>query len=481
MVQLLAAAASSQVEPVERFIRLIAPYSDLWPSARFGYSTVLQGGEWKNLFSCLRFDWTVVRELAAPERVVEAPRIRAGTLHLSFEAAVNLIRQAAGGFVEIEESRVHLDSVTPNPDGGSTVNRYGWTPWRVDGNGRRWNIGNADDLSLQGFGLSADGGRAAELLGQEEWLEVNNALLTAARPRGGLSELTSGYLGFEEPKTLNHSLTFDVTARLATQIIQWAVEDDGKFKGRVLSPVGVAPSQLDVAAILNRGTAIDRMHVGLAEANEIAEFGLARRNFEFEFRGYDSVELHLMLRGVQVQELELRFPSPETPNPRMLALLALGRVGDLLNDSLDKAGTIKNADRLEQLVAWILHLAGFQVMQTDFPPMKGGEADMVAFDPYSRLHLLVEVTARDPLNNEKLSKLRRRADDLRGVLPGGETIYAVVAAPGRDSFLPTESRIAAELGIGLMTKNDLLKFIDLASQNQLPSRILKEVVLKRAT
>src|SRR5580693_5943721 len=88
------------VPAIEQFIRLIEPDRDLWPSAHLGYSAVLQGGEWRNLFSSLRFDWTV-GALAAAERVVEGPRIRAGTIHLSFVAAIALLREAGGESFEM--------------------------------------------------------------------------------------------------------------------------------------------------------------------------------------------------------------------------------------------------------------------------------------------------------------------------------------------------------------------------------------------
>lgn len=467
------------VPQVGRFLQSITPFKEIWKSARFAYSAVRQAGEWRNLFSTLHLDWAEP-DGATPERLVDSQEIRVGSTRLARDAAIEFVARAASESAYlIDGLRIRLDTLTPTNSGGTTTTLYGWTPWRLDGNNRRWNLNVGDDPNVQGYALQADGNRAADLLTHAEWLAVHNALLAAEEPVAGIPELTTGYLGFDDLKTINHMLTLEVTARFASQITEWSVDQTGQFQGRIQCPPTIAEGDLDVAAIMSRGGEYDRIHVPALPSTIQGNSGLAVRTFGFRFQGYDWVELHLMLKGWQIHHHEIRFPSPNTENPRARVLPALGRVGELLTETLDQSTPIRSSERFEQLVGWILHLAGFQVMQTDFPPMKGGEADLIAFDPYSQSHLVIEVTARDPLNNEKLSKLRRRTDDIRATVPT-ETFYAVAIVPDRDSFLPTEIATATQLGVGLLSKPDLNRILEMAGENHLPARILSQVVLKRA-
>jgi hypothetical protein len=178
-----------------------------------------------------------------------------------------------------------------------------------------------------------------------------------------------------------------------------------------------------------------------------------------------------------VDVLRVAFPSSSTDNLRLRSLAPFPRMTQLLNEILGQTQTIVSSDRQEILIAWILHLCGFQTMLSDVDGMKGGDApDLIAFDPYSTSNVLVvEVTGTDPLNHDKASKLRRRTDALNGVL-GGVMARAVLALPCRDSPLDIEIEIADRLSIALLTRPKLWELLRKAQENLLPSRIATEVI-----
>ena len=82
--------------------------------------------------------------------------------------------------------------------------------------------------------------------------------------------------------------------------------------------------------------------------------------------------------------LRVAFPSSSTDNLRLRSLAPFPRMTQLLNEILGQTQTIVSSERQEILVAWILHLCGFQTMLSDVDGMKGGDApDLIAFDRYS--------------------------------------------------------------------------------------------------
>jgi hypothetical protein len=185
-----------------------------------------------------------------------------------------------------------------------------------------------------------------------------------------------------------------------------------------------------------------------------------------------------MLRGLEVDQLRIGVPTKDTVNPRLQAIFALGQINQLMEDTLEHPDQVRSSDRFEILVAWLFHACGFQTMLTGAHGMGGADApDVLAFDPYSGHALVIEVTARDPLNNDKLVKLRRRADSIKEWL-GGTAPHAIVAAPARDTFLEPETREAAGLGIVLLPRPKLRLLRESAQNNDLPSDVVKNVILR---
>ncbi len=214
-------------------------------------------------------------------------------------------------------------------------------------------------------------------------------------------------------------------------------------------PATVQDRDLTVAGILTGSSGVVRQHSAVTRVKESGPGDLVESSFTLPFGEFREVRLHLLLRGHNVDSVRAAIPAPGSPNPRFQSLFGLGRIGDVLAEVLSQPEAAKNAERLELAICWLLHLCGFQVMPTDLPKLTGSDvADVVAYDPYSANGLVIEVTAKDPLSGEKLSKLRRRTDALASSA-SSVTFYPVAIAPSRESFLEIEIEAAQRLSITL--------------------------------
>jgi len=114
-------------------------------------------------------------------------------------------------------------------------------------------------------------------------------------------------------------------------------------------------------------------------------------------------------------------------------------------------------------------------MGVDTGPMRGKAGlvcDLLAFDPYSNDDVVIDVTLSEPLNSEKLAKVRVRTDAVQSKLAELK-VRAVIAVPGRDDFLPEELTAAAGVAVRLVSRSDLREMIESAQENEMPSTTTK--------
>ncbi|MGB6500348.1 MAG: hypothetical protein WBG19_02950 [Thermoplasmata archaeon] len=465
-------------EQLESFLTRIEPFLDIWPQIDLRYSTVLQGGDWRNLFTRVSFSWD--RTPPASMGVLAlGEKFRAGRLTLPREDGVAWLKNLGRGRMPLENIEVRLDWVMTG-SGGEPTSSYGWTELQSNHSGGLANLKLLERTSLHAYVLQGNGGLPWELQTAEEWLRLEDSLLRLEHPFGGLGEFSTAYLGFSEAKTLGHSTSFDIVAPFDTAFLGWSIKEGRAFTGLISHPPTVAAGDLSIAAILSTADLVDRMQCKVAVESGTAPDQLVTSKFGFPWKDYRTINLRLLLRGIAVDSLPLVFPAPGSANPRFQSLFGLHRIGELLSETLAQPKSVRESHRLEILVCWILHLCGFQTAPTGLPDMDGGDvADIIAFDPYANEAFVVEVTARDPLSNEKLSRLRRRADTVAASVPT-LTFYPVAVAVARDSFLDTEMEAAKALSIILLGRADLQRLFELAQANELPGNILRRLISGRS-
>jgi hypothetical protein len=470
--------ANGRHEQLESFLSRVSPFLDFWPSIDLRYSAIKQEGEWRNLFTRAVFSW---KRNPLPSHGVLTLQdwFRAGRLTIERDAGIAWLRNLRNGRLRVEDIELRMDHVqTQHPN--KPITSYGWTELRLDRTGTARGLNQFERTSLQGYVLQGNGGMAWELLGAQDWVRLEDLLFGLQHPYGGVGEFATSYLGFPEARTQGHTTAFEIVAPLDTSFLGWSISGGTTFDGRTEHPPTVQASDLGVAAILMSATDIDRIRALVSIEADTPPDQLSTSTFSFPWNEYRTMSLHLLLRGHAVDTLSAIFPTPGSPNPRFQALFALGRIGELITEVLDQPGSVRDSRRMELVVCWLLHMCGFQTIPTDQPSLTGGDvADLIAFDPYSNTGLVVEVTGHDPLSHEKLTKLRRRADNLAGAV-ASIAFYPVSVAVARDSFLETEVEIAKALSITLLGHTELQRLLALAQANELPANALRRLLSEKS-
>lgn len=459
---------------LEEFLARVGPFRDIWPTIDVRYSAIQQGGEWRNLFTRANFSWD---SGAMPQqgslRIGE--RFRAGRFRMPQAEGLDWLRTITSGSFAAEGFQVRFDYLPRSPPGAAPI-AYGWTPMQYDRTGQLANMRSLTQVGLQGYVLLGNGGSAWDLADSEEWVRIQDGLLAFERPFGELGEFSTTYLGFPDPKSVGHTTVFEVVAPFDSTIRGWSIEEGSSFKGVIAHPPTIDPATLGLAAILRGPEVIDRSQWKPipSAGGEVAPLRLA--TFELPWRGYSEANLYLMLRGRTLDVLKVLLPAPGTANMRFQSLFAMPLIGDTLVSDLANPDSVRDSHRLELLVCWTLHLCGFQVIPTDLPEFPQGDSpDLLAFDPYSSRALVVEVTRKDPQADGKLSRLRRRTDELQSKMPTSD-LRAVMVVPARESFQDPEVEAARGLNVILLGHSDLQGLFELAQSNELVTTVFRKIV-----
>lgn len=456
---------------IDEFIERLKPLEDLWPHGDLRYSAFKQDGEWRNIATQLTLRWTTPPEMVVPK--LRHDRFVAGRTVLSPESVVETIRSAGNGDFTVDGHRIRLDYLQTSSGGArNIVKSSSWSQYYLGANWRLQAIYQGSPETLLGYALLTMGGQIQEIIDAESWAGIRHALLLGEPPYAGFEDLSSNFLTTSEPLGWNWPTRFQCTAPLGTQFEDWEI-GKGVLTGKLHVPPNVKPEDLRITAIFRTQDQIDRTTVrpGALEPNPYPE--LRSAPFSVPFQTFGWADLHLLLRGIEVDRLRIALPTAGTFNPRLKALDALDRVPVLLNQIMDSAPTFHSTDALETLVSWILHLCGFQVMGVDTGSMRGRAGlvcDFIAFDPYSNEAAVLDVTASEPMNNEKLVKVRVRTETVQAKLPDVK-VRAVIVVPGRDSFLPEEVEAAKAVSIRLVSRADLREMVESAERNEMPSAI----------
>lgn len=458
--------------PVSTFLDRLQDLRDLWQFGDLRYSAFKQGGEWRNLATQLILAWERPSDSVHPP-TVPFDELLVGRHILSRDEATSLLRSAENGDFLVPGAKIRMDSILNRGDPvGQRTQRPAWNEWYLDRSSHAQGVGQGVPDALSGYATVAYGERFCDIIDVETWTRIRYALLQATPAYAGFEDLTSNFELATEALTWGHQVRFQCTAPLGTQFSRWDLTE-GTLSGTVVAPSTVKAGDLRISAILRRLDNIDRLGIAPGDFRLSRDSGLGTASYSIPIANYSGVDLHLMLRGIEVDQLRLSLPTLETVNPRVVALTALDRVPLLLNQTLDEAPRLRSVDRLETLTAWVLHLCGFQVMGADTGSSRGKAGlvcDLVAFDPYSNGVAVLDVTTSEPLDNAKLVKVRLRTDAVAAKLPGFD-VYGVVVVPGRDSFHDEEADQATRASVRLLSRSDLIEMMEYAQRNEMPQTV----------
>jgi hypothetical protein len=466
-----AAVGTSSGPRMGPFLEMIGPLRDLWNSLDVRYAAIKQDGIFRNLFTRASLSFEIC-ETPTSDILVSTPDFRAGRLRFPRERGLEWLLTIENDIVSVDGESVRLDylsRVRATDSGQAGV--YGWTHFLLTRSGELANLRTLGRQGLRGIYLMGNGGVVWELFDAGTWDRLKNRLLALPKPFGGLEDLTSAYIGYPEGKGPNHVTSFDVVAPIDAGFIGWKIREDRTFVGSFVHPPSLKPHEISLTAILSASAGVERQHPSVPEFEPESSGAVPVRSFTLQLHDYHRIRLHLMIRGEEVDVLEVVLPAPGGSNPRQLALFGLDQISQTLAETLARPESVKNSHRLELAVAWLFHLYGLQVMPTDVAEFAGGDVpDVIGYDPYLDRAVAVEVTVKDPLSNDKLSKHRRRTDRLIEK-SSGVTWYSLIVAPARENFYPTELGPASALGVVVWGAPELRTLLDGAGLNPLPSAV----------
>ena len=159
-------------------------------------------------------------------------------------------------------------------------------------------------------------------------------------------------------------------------------------------------------------------------------------------------------------------------NPRILAYSHFDNDLSVLEKCLKGRGTDRAGD-FELGVALLLHFCGLGTASYGQIGALQEEIDLVAFSPSSNEVIAAECTTADLDVKEKLSKLSRRAKDLRARLATFSLIPIMFTALEESRVAVSDLQKAATEGIGVIAQQGINELLHMAGQRKESGEVLR--------
>lgn len=461
---------------VARFREVVGQYARIWKSLDIRYSAILTHDHWWNFATEIRLHYDDPTP-AGSESLVRLDDFVAGRVSISVEELGSILDQVDREELQFGEHRIKIAYPTRRNDG--TLTEYplhpffgvsqptdGWKPfWQPE----------ADSVAFQ---VGTSGGALQDILDQHRWNDIERRLLNHDPPYFGMEDLMLYFLRANPPHNLGTATRFWVTAPLYTRIESQEVSEDRLLAIHVRAPPRARRCDLRLVARKVSGSAIERV-VARATDDEALLVGNEPVTISTSLRNCDWIDGAVIFGSERVDRLQLAFPSGETANPR-LAALAITDVGNRRLEQFvaGDEGSLRIENAQEIGLSWILTLCGLQVLSTGLRGFNMGSApDLVAFVPFSNLAIVVEATVRDIMAEDKLVRLRDRAESLASQLPNFEIL--AVAATAKSTLSAPEVTLANSLGVRVLLQPDLGRLQEFAMRNENPRAVFDFIKAKR--
>jgi hypothetical protein len=465
--------SSSGPHQVDAFRNRISPFQGLWRSLDVRYSAVSYSGIWYNLIS------EVLLTSAAPdpsldETFVELPSFKSGRFSWNIDRLDGILESIKSQHFDLGD--LHLRLATPNRTGQGQIQdspesaffsvasvNEGWKPF--------WRPG-VDSVA---FTLGSWSGSTQELLGVEARRELDRQLLIHAPPYFGLDDLAQYFLRAVLP--LQYQARFYVTAPLETRIQEVVLDADNRISLSIIAPPTALKRDLRVVARTLANDRVTRLDIHPTESGE-ESVGSDIIRLSVDSTGFEWVGGALILKQEKVDEFTFVLPSVNQPNPRLASLDVTDQGPRRLEEYLGGDLAVGRPEESHEIgSAWLLSIAGFQVISSGLRSLSMGSApDAFAFVPFSNSVLVVEATTADLATDGKLVKLFDRAEALRRILPGFEVLP--VAMTRKSQLTPVESGAARELGVRVLGPEEFAEMRERARRNDPPARTFEYIKSK---
>ena len=461
------------LETVSAFKARVKPFRDVWKSIDARMILCKHGGDWYNVLTSLRFSPEKPRNQKVLEGV-ELSNFLVGRASVRFELIDSVLDEIPKSIVTLASRKVRLgDPKVPTPPEGS----YRWDSRIVEREYVGRLLGNVPPfrtIALEGWGPSLQ-----QFWTHTEWDMMEPRLLAQDPHYRGIPDAARSLMGAPYSIGLGASSGMTILAPLYACFEPEMELKGGALTVRASGPSTASPKDFRLATTLWTGATdrrrTDRFSDGDASATE--DRLLLRKKIEVP--DAQSIDLLLLFRNEPVDTQTYVLPSRLMENARLRTHAHFDLNFDRLNQYLTpKREDTRSIDGFEVGVAWLFHLCGFEVVNYGIKGFRlGNEIDILAFAPFSKSILAIEATAWDPLNADKLTKLRRRADELSQILAGYEIHTTVVA--GSDLKYEAEESEAKNLGITILRPANIRRLFEMAQENVSAHDVLEYVRFPR--
>ncbi len=453
------------------FLSAIDRFPRLWQSLDVRYSAIKKDGTWYNFVTDIRLTPEAIDETVSGT-FVDLARLRAGHSSLPFDHLLSVLTDIEAGRLLVDGFEMTIRQPPQQNQGPGPGFPYGFFFGIEDASDRQhtfWDPG-PETTALT---LSAHGGSLLDLIGPDTWRDLDRELLAHTPSYFGLDDLLRFFIRIRRHNGVSGGALFSIRAPVYTLINRLDLGEDNKLTVEVHFPRTVDPGHLRIVARGVEGESVNRYDIKGTEEAVTHEPRVC--TLRLDTRGLSWIQGALILRELKVEEFELALPVANSPNPRYEALHITDQGEARLRQFVGgDATTLRLENSQEVALSWLLQLCGFQVLASGLKGFNMGSApDLIAFVPYSRQALVIEVTRSDLATEGKLVKLHDRAASLKERLPDFQVV--AVAATAKTSVTKPEVEIATSLGVKILVQGDMEWLRQAAENNQLPSKVFAYV------
>lgn len=326
------------------------------------------------------------------------------------------------------------------------------------------------------FQIRSSGLAFRDLLGGNWSQEVVWELRASSLPYESIADFMEDHLGFR-PVMSGGGFGDMAQTIVSAPLGVWLTDDCQVTGGKVEAHVrilGGVPSAQVIVGVVGKGqgrvTFRDSKALPSEEWTSADQGWVARA----AWTNSDTVSATLLLSvGSELMDFcTIRDQDLDSPNQRVAALNYLDRNLSILPDLLQGKGKDPAGD-FEIAVCLLLHVCGFNAAPYALLARLSDGPDILAFAPNLPVVLVVECTTREIDAGGKLSKLQRRAKELRSVLPETQVWPMIFSPVAQAQIAKTDFDKARREEIGVVASEDIDALLLLATEGVSLRKLLR--------
>jgi hypothetical protein len=298
----------------------------------------------------------------------------------------------------------------------------------------------------------------------DNFIAIQGGLISSTEPLDGLAELRQEFIGLSRDSSNPNRPVAEVIAPLGVSLNDQTRVDGTNLEVFVNRTPRTSVNKVGVSAIAYTGKGISRQRRPSLD-DEGNEGGTLRTTLEIP-GDFSRLKVIVTYKGFQVDRREFFGKGFTIAAPRIAVVQNLG--GGVAR--LDEMLSAKGKD-FEDRITILFHLLGFNPVH--YGAIDGEVPDVVVFSDIPGLLLVVECTGREIDNNNKLTKLVNRTNEIARVTENLRAIPVIITPLPRSDIGKSELEKAGKEKIVVITKDEILRLIQMAIEGSKQSETLQ--------